>query len=110
MSFITDTLLPLAAIISMVVTVVVSIRKPNENQDVRLTKVETNFCNYEKSIEEIKKATQDNAKVLQLFKENEFRHLEANMSNLEKEVSVKFENIITILRERLPKKDNGLNN
>ncbi len=79
-------------IIGQIVAIVISIRKPNEDQNVVITRIEATFN------ERFKVLTED----MLLVKQNHLPHIESSMG----EVKERLMRIETILEERLPKKSN----
>jgi len=75
-------------LIGQVVSIIISIRKPNEDQNILLAKIETLFG------VEIKNLTKD----LDLIKANHLPHIESDV----KTISERLTRIETILEERLP--------
>lgn len=81
---------------AVLVTIVISIRKPNEDQNSRIISLENNLTNYTKHLIEIR----DDFKFL---KENDLKHIELEL----RDMSIEMAEIKTILKERLPNKGNG---
>lgn len=89
------------------VNIVIAIRKPNEDQNLRIKTLELESTGHKEHLDEIRKSLASLSTTFTLFKENEFRHLEKDMNELRLDFSKKFEKLITILGERLPHKSNG---
>ncbi len=77
-------------IIGQIVAIVIGIRKPNEDQNVIITRLQTIFD------ERFKVLTED----MTLVKQNHLPHIETKMN----ETSERLMRIETILDERLPRK------
>ncbi len=92
MEFNQSTILFAIVIIGQIVGLVISVRKPNEDQNVIIAKLETSFG------EKFSALTKD----MDLVKANHLPHIEAKLN----ETSDRLTRIETILDERLPKKNN----
>ena len=95
-------------IVTQIIALVVAIRKPNENQNLQINTLNNQMDTFGKYLQEMKENIHEVSNTFVLFKENEFRHIEKDMNDLKIDVAKKFENIITVLSERLPKNNNGL--
>jgi hypothetical protein len=91
MEFNSQTILFAVVIIGQIVGLVVSVRKPNEDQNVIITRLQTMFD------ERFKVLTED----MTLVKQNHLPHIENKMN----ETSARLTRIEVILDERLPKKN-----
>lgn len=88
---------------TLLTKIIIGWMKPNNDQDVRLTKIESLNCDFGKHIEEIKLDVKNNASSLQLLKDNDIKHIELEM----RDIKIQLTEFVTILKERLPSKTNG---
>jgi hypothetical protein len=85
MEFNLETVALLIVVVGQIVTLVVAIRKPNEDQDVKLASAITTIKVLEKELESIKT--------------NHLAHLQSSLALVENRLTA----IETILKERLPR-------